>query len=434
MKLKLNYGRTILIGFAFMSICIFWQFYDNEIPRILKYTFGLGEGITGFIMALDNVFALFLLPLFGTLSDRTNTKVGKRMPFILIGTVASTILFQILINFANVPERLAIFIIILLLLLVSMGIYRSPAVAMMPDLTPPPLRSRANAIINLMGTVGAVYTLAMISLLLKDADDQSRTNYTPLALAISIAMVVCVVILFITIRENSIRDKITKEVEAAGLSMDDADDEASRKAADAGKEPVGGAAMPAAVKRSLIFLLISVLLWFTAYNAVTTAFSRYVEEVWGLKNGAYANCLMIATIAAVISYLPIGWISSKIGRKKTILMGVALMSICYLAGAFAAGYSNAIVFMFVVIGFGWASINVNSYPMVVQMSSASDIGKYTGYYYTFSMAAQVFTPIASGILLEQVSYRTLFPYAFVFSTLAFVTMLMVRHGDSERQA
>ena len=434
MKLKLNYGRTILIGFAFMSICIFWQFYDNEIPRILKYTFGLGEGITGFIMALDNVFALFLLPLFGTLSDRTNTKIGKRMPFILIGTVASTILFQILINFANVPGRIAIFIIILLLLLVSMGIYRSPAVAMMPDLTPPPLRSRANAIINLMGTVGAVYTLAMISLLLKDADDQSRTNYTPLALAISIAMVVCVVILFITIRENSIRDKITKEVEAAGLSMDDADDEASRKAADADKEPAGGAAMPAAVKRSLIFLLISVLLWFTAYNAVTTAFSRYVEEVWGLKNGAYANCLMIATIAAVISYLPIGWISSKIGRKKTILMGVALMSICYLAGAFAAGYSNAIVFMFVVIGFGWASINVNSYPMVVQMSSASDIGKYTGYYYTFSMAAQVFTPIASGILLEQVSYRTLFPYAFVFSTLAFVTMLMVRHGDSERQA
>lgn len=434
MKLKLNYGRTILIGFAFMSICIFWQFYDNEIPRILKYTFGLGEGITGFIMALDNVFALFLLPLFGTLSDRTNTKIGKRMPFILIGTVASTILFQILINFANVPGRLAIFIIILLLLLVSMGIYRSPAVAMMPDLTPPPLRSRANAIINLMGTVGAVYTLAMISLLLKDADDQSRTNYTPLALAISIAMVVCVVILFITIRENSIRDKITKEVEAAGLSMDDADDEASKKAADAGKEPAGGAAIPAAVKRSLIFLLISVLLWFTAYNAVTTAFSRYVEEVWGLKNGAYANCLMIATIAAVISYLPIGWISSKIGRKKTILMGVALMSICYLAGAFATGYSNAIVFMFVIIGFGWASINVNSYPMVVQMSSASDIGKYTGYYYTFSMAAQVFTPIASGILLEQVSYRTLFPYAFVFSTLAFVTMLMVRHGDSERQA
>ena len=387
-------------------------------------------------MALDNVFALFLLPMFGTLSDRTNTRIGKRMPFILVGTIASTILFQLLINVANAPGRLALFIVILLLLLVSMGIYRSPAVAMMPDLTPPPLRSRANAIINLMGTVGAVYTLAMISFLLKDADDQSQTNYTPLALAISVAMVVCVIILFVTIHENSIRQKVTKEVEDAGLSMNDADDEASEKIAKAEKEGITGkeTAMSPAVKKSLSFLLLSVLLWFTAYNAVTTAFSRYVEEVWGLKNGAYANCLMIATVAAVISYLPIGWISSKIGRKKTILMGVALMSICYLAGAFASGYSTSIVVMFVIIGFGWASINVNSYPMVVQMSNASDIGKYTGYYYTFSMAAQVFTPIASGILLEHVSYRTLFPYAFVFSTLAFVTMLMVKHGDSERQA
>ena len=436
MKLKLNYGRTILIGFAFMSICIFWQFYDNEIPRILKYTFGLGEGITGFIMALDNIFALFLLPIFGTLSDRTNTKVGKRMPFVLIGTVLSTILFQLLINVANVPGRLALFIVILLLLLVSMGIYRSPAVAMMPDLTPPPLRSRANAIINLMGTVGAVYTLAMISILLKDADDQAKTNYTPLALAISVAMVICVIILFVTIKENKIRDEVTKEVEAAGLSMNDADDEASEKIAKAKEDGSFDKEnhSESSVKRSLNFLLISVLLWFTAYNAVTTAFSRYVEEVWGLKNGAYANCLMIATVAAVVSYLPIGWISSKIGRKKTILMGVSVMSICYLAGAFATGYSGAIIVMFVLIGFGWASINVNSYPMVVQMSNASDIGKYTGYYYTFSMAAQVFTPIASGILLEYVSYRTLFPYACVFSTLAFITMLMVKHGDSERQA
>jgi len=434
MKLKLNYGRTILIGFAFMSICTFWQFYDNEIPRILKYTFGLGEGVTGFIMALDNVFALFLLPLFGTFSDRVNTRFGKRMPFILAGTFLATILFQILINVANVPGRLPLFIVVLLLLLVSMGIYRSPAVAMMPDLTPPPLRSRANAIINLMGTVGAIYTLAMISLLLKDAEDQTKTNYTPLALAISIAMVVSVIILFITINENKIRDKVTKEVEAAGLSMSDADDEASMKAQKAAKEDTDKvrSTMDPLVKRSLMFLLVSVLLWYAAYNAVTTAFSRYVEEVWGLKNGAYANCLMIATVAAVVSYLPIGWISAKIGRKKTILVGVALMSICYFCGVFATGYSNAIAVMFAIIGFGWAAINVNSYPMVVQMSDAADIGKYTGYYYTFSMAAQVFTPIASGLLLEHVSYRTLFPYAFIFSTLAFATMLMVRHGDSEK--
>lgn len=188
--------------------------------------------------------------------------------------------------------------------------------------------------------------------------------------------------------------------------------------------------MPAPVKKSMIFLLLSVFLWFTAYNAVTTAFSRYVEQVWDLHNGAYADCLMVATIAAVLSYIPIGQISSHIGRKKTILIGVALMSICYLAGSFVPHFSFGINIMFALIGFGWAAINVNSYPMVVEMSRAGDIGKFTGTYYTFSMAAQVFTPIFSGFLLEYVSYRTLFPYAFVFSTLAFITMLMVHHGDS----
>ncbi len=189
-------------------------------------------------------------------------------------------------------------------------------------------------------------------------------------------------------------------------------------------------AMPKDVKKSLICILLSVFFWYTAYNAVTTAFSRYVGEVWGLKNGAYADCLMIATVAAVISYIPIGVISSKIGRKKTILTGVVLMSICYLVAALIPSFNSSISFLFAVIGFGWAAINVNSYPMVVEMSKSSDIGKYTGTYYTFSMAAQVFTPIFSGFLLEHISYRTLFPYAFTFSCLAFITMMMVKHGDS----
>ena len=231
--MKLNYRRTILIGLAFLSITAFWQFYDNEIPKILKYNFGLGETLTGVIMALDNVLALFLLPLFGALSDKTNTKLGKRTPYILFGTISAMVLYFVLIQVAKPSGNLIFFIIVLLLLLIGMGTYRSPAVSLMPDLTPAPLRSSANAIINLMGTVGAVYTLAMISILLKDADDQAKTNYTPLALAISVAMVVCVVILFVTIKENKIRDEVTKEVEAAGLSMNDADDEASEKIAKA---------------------------------------------------------------------------------------------------------------------------------------------------------------------------------------------------------
>ena len=171
--------------------------------------------------------------------------------------------------------------------------------------------------------------------------------------------------------------------------------------------------------------------WFIAYNAVTTAFSRYVSEVWGLEGGDYADCLMIATVAAIISYIPIGMISSKIGRKKTILIGIVLLGTSFGVAGIYPTYHWTMVIFFAIIGFAWASISVNSYPMVVEMSKAGDVGKYTGYYYTFSMAAQVITPILSGALLEHVSYRTLFPYSVTFCALAFFTMSMVKHGDSK---
>ncbi len=425
--MKLNYKRTILIGLAFMSICAFWQFYDNEIPKILTYHFGLGETFTGVIMALDNVLALFMLPLFGSLSDKTDTKIGKRMPYILCGTVLSSLLLFILIYYAHVSSNLALFIVILLLLLVSMGTYRSPAVSLMPELTPAKFRSSANAIINLMGTLGAVYTLVMIKVLLKSAENEADTNYIPLMLSLVIFMLLTVAVLFFTIPEKRLMTQVRENVE-------DFDGEGGNikelKENDSLKKNDEKNLLPGDVMKSLIFLLLSVFLWYAAYNAVTTAFSRYVTEVWDLHNGAYADCLMIATVTAVIAYVPIGFVSSKIGRKKTILIGVALMSICYLAAAMMGSYNSSLSFLFGVIGIGWAAINVNSYPMVVEMGHSSVIGKYTGLYYTFSMAAQVFTPIFSGFLLEHISYRTLFPYAFVFSCLAFITMLMVRHGDS----
>ncbi len=417
--MKLNYKRTILIGFAFLSICAFWQFYDNEIPKILKYTFNLGETATGVVMALDNVLALFLLPLFGALSDKTETKLGKRSPFIFVGTALACVLLFIMITVARPSGSLAFFIVILLLLLIAMGIYRSPAVSLMPDLTPAPFRSSANAIINLMGTIGGIYLLVMTKVLLKEADDPAKTNYIPLMTSIIICMLVSVFILFLTIKENKIRKQIEEEggLESFGETLEEASSGDSKKE------------MPKEVKRSLIFLLVSVFLWFTAYNAVTTAFSRFVAVVWDLHNNAYATCLLIATIAATLSYVPIAYVSSKIGRKKTILIGIALMGISYIIPGLYSHFSPSINIFFALIGIGWAAINVNSYPMVVEMSKSGDIGKFTGTYYTFSMAAQVFTPIFSGFLLEHVSYTTLFPYAFIFSALAFITMLMVKHGD-----
>ena len=185
------------------------------------------------------------------------------------------------------------------------------------------------------------------------------------------------------------------------------------------------------VKRSLTMILISIFLWFTAYNAVTTAFSRYARTVWGMEGGGFANCLMVATVAAIISYIPIGMISAKVGRKKTIMGGLVLMLISFFAAIFFTEYHAVINLGFALIGMGWAAVSVNSLPMVVEMCSSEDVGKYTGLYYTFSMSAQIVTPILSGVFLQYVSYRTLFPYACVFTVAAMITMSMVHHGDNK---
>ncbi len=409
--MKLNNKRTFFIGLAFLSICSFWQMYDNVVPLILKKTFEMNETVTGMIMAADNVLALFLLPLIGGLSDKVDTKLGKRTPFIVGGTIVAVTSMMIL-PFADQNKLLLLFVIGLGVTLFAMAMYRSPAVALMPDLTPKPLRSKANAIINLMGAVGGIYTLIMIQLLVKD---ETNPNYYPLFFAIAAVMIIAVIVLLFTTNEKKTAAKVQAEYPEE-MKKEQAMDQNE---------------MPKEVKKSLIFLLLSIFLWFMAYNAVTSAFSRYATEVWGAKGGEYAGYLMIATVAAILSYLPIGIVSSKIGRKKTILAGITLMFISFFGASFFASYHWSILIGFALIGIGWATVSVNSFPMVVEMSKGSNIGKYTGFYYTFSMGAQILTPILSGVLLQYVSYRTLFPYATIFTTLAFGTMLQVKHGDSK---
>ena len=404
--MKLNSRRTLLIGLAFFSICAFWQMYDTVIPLILRDTFHIGDAASGWIMAADNILALFLLPLFGRLSDRTRTPMGRRMPYIAVGTAVAVAL-MLLLSGADAPGHFPVFIALLGLLLVAMGTYRSPAVALMPDVTPKPLRSKANAIINLMGALGGVYALAMIQLVVGVHAD-GRANYGPVFYAVAALMVVSVALLLWRVNENALRQQNADVDETA---------------------PGAREKLPPDMMRSLVLILCSVSLWYMGYNAVTTAYSKYFTRMWGDLSGA-ANCLMIATIGAVVSYVPVGILSSKIGRKKMILIGVAILAACFAISGTVKVFSPLLYVLFVVIGFAWAAINVNSYPMVVEISRAGDVGKYTGYYYTFSMAAQVLTPVLSGWLLEHVGYHTLFPYAAICVALAFVTMLLVRHGDN----
>jgi maltose/moltooligosaccharide transporter len=408
--MKLNYKRTIFVGLAFLSICAFWQMYDSIIPLILQNTFHLGETTIGFVMSIDNVLAVFLLPIIGALSDKVNTRLGKRTPFILVGTLLSVIC-MLFLPLSDRTQNLWLFVISLGLTLIAMALYRSPSVALMPDLTPKPLRSKANAIINLMGAIGGVYALILISKLVKK---ESNPSYLPVFIGVAAIMLLAVLLLMLTIKEKPLATKIAQEYpEEMKLELEEEN------------EP-----LTVAVKKSLRFILISISLWFMAYNAVTTAFSRYATKVWKLEGGGFANCLMVATVAAILSYIPIGMLSSRIGRKKSILGGIIIMTGCYVAAAFYPTYHPTINIFFALIGFSWAAINVNSLPMVVEMSKGSDIGKFTGLYYTFSMSAQIVTPILSGVFLQYVSYRTLFPYAVLFMLFAFFTMTQVKHGDS----
>lgn len=408
--MRLNYKRTFFIGLAFLSISAFWQLYDSIVPLILKNTFEVGETATGAIMALDNILALFMLPLFGALSDRVNTRLGRRTPFILAGT-AVAVIFMLLIPFADQIASMPLFFVSLGVVLLAMSTYRSPAVALMPDLTPKPLRSPANAVINLMGAVGGIVALAAISLLIPKVDTPS---YMPVFATVAGLMVLAVVVLLLTIREKKL---------AAEIAVYDTEPEPAAE----GEAKSG---MPKAVRRSFTFLLASIFLWFTAYNAVTTAFSRYAQTIWGYEGGSFANALMVAMAAAIVCFIPVGILSSKFGRKKMIVSGIALITFSYFCGFLFKTYSPLINVVFALTGVGWSAINVNSYPMVVEMSKGADIGKYTGMYYTFSMAAQIFTPILSGFFMEHIDYRTLFPYAVVFSALSLLTMLNVKHGDS----
>ena len=435
--MKLNNKRTILVGLAFLSICAFWQMYDNIVPLILTRTFHMNETISGLIMAADNILALFLLPFFGSLSDRTNTKIGKRMPFILFGTGCAMILMNLLPLIENsyyaAPSRAKTvsFVIVLGLLLIAMGTYRSPAVALMPDVTPKPLRSKGNAIINLMGAVGGILYLAITSVLYSQSRLEAieaaggRVNYQPLFMIVSAIMFVSIGVLFLTIKEP----KLTAENQALeaqhpewNLAIEDS---------------AGHEVLPAPVKRSLGFLLASIALWFIGYNGVTTWFTTYVSEVMGQGLGGASTCLLIATAGAIVSYIPVGQIASKIGRKKTILGGIILLAVCFALGyVLTTAYQSINLIMFVVfalVGLAWAAINVNSLPMVVEMCRDSDIGKFTGYYYTASMAAQVVTPVVAGTLMRHIDYRVLFPYAAFFVALSGVTMCFVRHGDAKAE-
>ena len=504
--MKLDYKRTFFVGFAFFLICTFWQAYDTIVPKILTDKFGLGQTVSGAVMAIDNVLALFLLPMFGSLSDKCKSKSGKRTPFIVAGTIIACVAFvcmsfadnaqlkkieavspdseqaltvlydaelsvkdpdgnavQICEKFSKeefisiemydedenitaeytnyvVPARQAyaqkitredpsafiLFMVLLLLTLVSMATFRSPAVSLMPDVTAKPLRSKANAVINLMGAVGGIIVLILGIVFKTGASENALMSYTGFFATIAGVMLVSLLIFKITVNEPRFVAEMEEQSRKSGIDMSDGE---KTKASENGTGS-GKLSRPEFV--SLIFILVSVVFWYMGYNAVISKYSVYASTVLNLD---YNMTLTIASAGAIVSYIPVGLISSVIGRKKTVIAGIIFLGTAFFAASFVRSGTSIFLMnaLFVLAGIGWATINVNSYPMVVELSRGGDIGKYTGFYYTASMAAQTITPIISGFFMD-IKMTSLFVYATVCVLLALFTMMFVKHGDSKEIA
>lgn len=442
--MKLNYKRVLLVGMAFFLISAFWQAYDAITPLILTNHFGLPQSVSGAVMSIDNVLAVFLLPIFGAISDKKNTRFGRRTPFIFFGTIAAVISFIGLTFVDNYqlarlvskgvpsmenaskaalqltlenPWPLIGFIATLLVVLISMATFRSPAVALMPDVTVKPLRSKANAIINLTGTAGGIIVLVLGMVFATSKN--LYMQYTGYVAAVCGVMLLGFVLFLLTVKEKKWAEEMEADTIKYGLDTPEEAVTTTKSGLTKGE------------LTSLLLILASVALWYIGYNSITSKYSVYATNVLGFD---YNFTLIVAQAAAVITYIPVGMIASKIGRRKTILAGVLILATAFAIGIFITPKTPEIIMypVFSLAGIGWATINVNSFPMVVELAKKGDTGKYTGYYYTASMAAQIVAPILSGLLYDALGMKyTFFTFGAIFVLFSFITMFFVKHGDSK---
>lgn len=414
---SLDMRRTLLVTLPFAGALAFWQAYDGIIPLILRDTFHLGDTLAGAVMALDNVCALFLLPFFGSISDRCHSRLGRRTPFILVGSLLAALLIPLL-AVADQMRSLPFFFTVLCLVLVVLSSYRSPCVALMPDVTPRPIRAKADAFNSLMAAASGVVILISISLAVPDVE---HPNYMPVFLIISAIIILCTVLFAVFFREKKAVEKMHTESLAMGISeadMDASDEGGKEKETDA------------VVRRSLLGILLCVFFYFMASNAVTSAFSKYASQVWGAGGGSFANFQLVATMVTLISYMPMANISCRIGRKLTTYIGIGLMCFGGFCIFMTPGYSPLIYVFVSISGVGMGTVAITIYPMIMEVASEKTTGRYTGYYYTASMSAQIITPILSGAVMEFIGYRYLYLYAIVCALLAALPLVMVQKGNT----
>ncbi len=385
--MKLDIKKTFLLGLGFFSVSLVWPLYNNYVPIFLRDFFD-SQFLINLVMTLDNLLAVSLIPLIASLSDRTHTRFGRRMPYLMVGIPLAAISFIFLPNYTSFLS----FMLIITVLNFSMAIFRAPTVALMPDITPAPLRSKANGIINFMGGLASVFVLIGGSILY-------RTNKSLPFIFTAVLMFFALGMLLKFIKEPNIGEKAAEERisirSSVKVILRDAD-------------------------KSTLYILIAIFFWFVGYQAVEATFSNYCVQFLGLNEADSGLILGFFALSFLIFSIPSGFIGSKIGKRKAILIGLAGDTIIFLlltlVGTVIPFNQVLMMGLMMIGGFFWAMININSYPMVVERTTEEKIGTFTGLYYFSSSLAAITGPLILGGIIDLTSFVA----TFIFTAMAYL--------------
>ena len=472
---KLHVGHTILTGFAFLASSIAWAIYDPYITKILNrlltesvWITGLSEklnelfpvlaefaktqgqdvgnaagGITlvplfiGVIMTFDNIFGVIFQPTFGKLSDRCRSKLGRRRPFVVFGAPVSALLFAI-IPVVALTNSLPATMVCIILFVFSMSLWRAPAVALMPALTPPHLRSEGNAIINLMGGVGSVIGMAaggvvaaiygLVANVEITAENEQSTTFPYVFLVGAVVMILGMLVIRFLVKEPS--SKLEAVADRNQLLDAKAKAKAEKEAKKAEKAAAKKEKLSKGERKSLVCMLGGLFFLFCGTNAITTFFALFAAEVLGKTTGEATFMTTLFAVCSAIAAIPAGKMGKKLGRKKTILIGLIVFMTVFLLYVITG--SMAVIWVALVFG-GFANmlITVNTLPLVLEIGGVNKVGTFTGYYYTATFSAQIASPIVYGIVrMFTGSYLSLFVYSPVMFALSILLILLVKHGEA----
>lgn len=433
-KNRLNYPQIFLIGFGFLASSLAWAIYNSQVPLILEQRFLMSGTLIGTIMTIDNFFGVIFQPLIGAWSDNTRTRLGRRMPWILIGLPICAILFALV----PLQQTLGAFMAAIIGFNLIMALWRSPVISLMPDVTPAPLRSEANGIINMMGGLGSIIAFFVGGMLSDIREDKFFAFFMA-----SLVMLLSLTVLLFFIREPDslrfkqqqgipIRDSLANRWgEQSRLAIQEAGD-ASEEDEIAEKQKMLTAfnTLDKSEKRSLVGLLVAIAAWFMGYNSIETFFTLYATNTYGITGGQATMMLTGFSLTFLLFAVPAGLLAQKIGRKKTIVGG--LIGIIVLFLPILTTPSQWLVQVLLIAGGAcWAMININSLPMVLEFSKEKSIGAFTGYYYLFSFTAAIIAPISFGAIQDLTgSNDLLFLFAVICFGIALVAMSVVKHGDN----